>query len=368
MVNFDNFYYFMYRTIQDVTGDKEATCSYLYPHGATTKENICTFSPLLADTKNYRFFLYDQEPLSLANVSLCHLDERRNAYKHKIIFGNSEVGIIKQDILLHNRHFVDLHYFTHGFAALDWYRANRFFCLKQKTSRYDFLINCRGINGNRSYRSYLLAKLNNKSLLDNAVYSASCVENSQHYLDIIKNDHRFSETDLEFVRKNFQIDHDITYDNNFTSSASAIINENIYRKARFQIVAETCFFEDRVFLTEKVFQPIATKTPFLLAAGPGSLQYLKSYGFKTYEDILPQQDKGHWRDRLDSIVNTTEWFCNLYPTEKNIICDQMEEIAEFNYNHFYGDFFDIIYEELKTNIKQTVEYCDSLPLACSNNF
>jgi hypothetical protein len=368
MVNFDNFYYFMYRTVQDVTNNKDAIVSYLYPHGSTDPNNLCVFGGPIADTENYRFLFYDQEPLCLTNATLYNLKRRPRGYKHKVIFGNSECSKIKQDILQHNRNLVDCHYFAHGFAALDWYRANRFFCYPKAVSGYDFLINCRGINGNRAYRPYLLAKLNNKSLLENAVYSMSCKENNQHYLDIIKHNQYFSVHDYEFVQKNLQVDCDITYDDNFSSTASAVINEKLYRVVKLQIVAETCFFEDRVFLTEKVFQPIVTKTPFLLAAGPGSLQYLKSYGFKTYEDILPQLDSGHWRDRLDSIVNTTEWFCNLYPTEKNILCEEMQEIAEYNYNHFYGDFFEIIYEELKTNIKRTTEYCNSLPLAYSNNF
>ena len=367
MVNFDNFYYFMYRTIQDITGVDDVSVNYLYPHGSTDRKNICSRNPKISDKKNYAFLLYDQEPLTLPNVTSCNWDMRSRSYKRKVILGNSECGKIKQTILQHNRNLVDCHYFTHGFASLDWYRANKFYCL-QKTPRSDFLLNSHGIDANRSYRILLIAMLESRALLENATYSMSFQENNQTYFDCIKNNSNMNADDYNFVEKYLQVKEDITYDKNFSSTSSAIVNDDVYKKVRFQIVAETCFFEDRIFLTEKVFQPIVTKTPFLLAAGPASLQYLKSYGFKTYEEFLPQQDHGHWRDRLDSIVNTTEWFCNLYPTEKNILCEEMQEIAEYNYNHFYGDFFEIIYEELKTNIKRTTEYCNSLPLAYSKNF
>lgn len=357
----------MYRTIQDISKDKKNCVSYLFPHGAVGRNNLRVYNPSIEDNKNYEFLLCDQEPLTLHCASDYNFEKISKGYKRKVILGNSELGSVKKEILHHNPNWLDCYYFTHGFAALDWYRANKFYCL-EKNYRKDFLLNCRGINGNRSYRPLLVAMLESKALLENAAYSMSFEENGQTYLDAVKNNINATTDDYKFVEKYLNIKKNITYDNNFASTASAIVNDDVYKKVRFQIVAETCFFEDRIFLTEKVFQPIVTKTPFLLAAGSGSLQYLKSYGFKTYEEFLPQQDYGHWRDRLDSIVNTTEWFCNLYPTEKNILCEEMQEIAEYNYNHFYGDFFEIIYEELKTNIKRTTEYCNSLPLAYSNNF
>jgi hypothetical protein len=41
-------------------------------------------------------------------------------------------------------------------------------------------------------------------------------------------------------------------------------------------------------LTEKALRPIACGQPFILAATPGSLQYLRSYGFKTFSGYIDE--------------------------------------------------------------------------------
>jgi hypothetical protein len=49
-------------------------------------------------------------------------------------------------------------------------------------------------------------------------------------------------------------------------------------------VAETVF-DTRIHLTEKTLRPIACGHPFILAAGPGSLKYLQTYGFRTFSPL-----------------------------------------------------------------------------------
>ena len=49
------------------------------------------------------------------------------------------------------------------------------------------------------------------------------------------------------------------------------------------IITETCYWERKCHLTEKTFKPIILKQPFVLLGCAYNLEYLKSYGFKTFD-------------------------------------------------------------------------------------
>jgi hypothetical protein len=53
-------------------------------------------------------------------------------------------------------------------------------------------------------------------------------------------------------------------------------------------VLETLFDDHRWHLTEKSLRPIACGKPFVLMATPGSLQYLRQYGFKTFDGLIDE--------------------------------------------------------------------------------
>ena len=51
------------------------------------------------------------------------------------------------------------------------------------------------------------------------------------------------------------------------------------------IVTETVFDYPYVFVSEKILRPLLTKTPFIVFAAQGTLEHLKSLGFKTFSDF-----------------------------------------------------------------------------------
>ena len=113
---------------------------------------------------------------------------------------------------------------------------------------------------------------------------------------------------------------------------------------------------DRVHLTEKIFKPIVLKQPFVLLNGAGGLEYLRSYGFKTFSDF--------WSEEYDTIDNLDQRLqaaadvvnyvgsCSLKELEQ--MRDKMKPILEHNYNWFYNGFADKCWQELETNIKETL--------------
>ena len=119
------------------------------------------------------------------------------------------------------------------------------------------------------------------------------------------------------------------------------------------MVTETNFYDDKLHLTEKIFKPIAIKRPFILVSAPGNLEYLRSYGFKTFDrwidetyDSEPDPDI-----RLKLIVNEITKLSKLSSAELNDMYNQMQSILDYNHHHFFNDFKKIIVNELVDNFE-----------------
>jgi len=83
-------------------------------------------------------------------------------------------------------------------------------------------------------------------------------------------------------------------------------NPNWYNSTAFSIVAETTVRNNtQLFVTEKTFKPIAFQHPFIVFGQPGVLQYLKTQGFETYENVFDESYDNEYRldKRLNNIVN-----------------------------------------------------------------
>jgi hypothetical protein len=77
-------------------------------------------------------------------------------------------------------------------------------------------------------------------------------------------------------------------DNKFSSAASADYDPNDFINSEISVILETVFDDRRIHLTEKTLKPIACGHPFILAAGPGALEYIRSYGFKTFAPYIDE--------------------------------------------------------------------------------
>ena len=102
----------------------------------------------------------------------------------------------------------------------------------------------------------------------------------------------------------------------------------------------------------------------MLLAAPGNLEYLRSYGFKTFDGIIDESyDTIKDNDaRIDSVVAQMKWYCNLSQEEKSRVIERLAPIVEYNFQHFYGKFKEIITDELLDNTKtlfHNLKYDDS---------
>jgi hypothetical protein len=115
------------------------------------------------------------------------------------------------------------------------------------------------------------------------------------------------------------------------------------------VPTETVYFGRRTHITEKSIKAIALEMPFVLVAAAGSLQYLRSYGFRTFDDIFDESYDRETDDilRLEKVTKLLKDLDNLSAQERVEIHRACLPIVEHNYNHFYrGAFADILWHEL----------------------
>lgn len=257
--------------------------------------------------------------------------------------------------LYENNKFIGVYYWSHALISRDWFRFAEHdtgLNVKFENLRYDFLIYNRAWSGSREYRLKFCELLAQQDLLPNCKTSFSATDGNTHY------------TKHQFKNQTFKIgslDLEKLFEPNLTvATSSADYTSSDYASCAIEVVLETIFDDTRHHLTEKTLRAIACKKPFLLVATPGTLSYLRSYGFETFQGLICEdydniQDSA---DRLTAIVNELKRISLLCPDEKIKLWQQLYAIAERNQKRFFSqEFFDVIVGEYQKNLHTALERC-----------
>ena len=110
------------------------------------------------------------------------------------------------------------------------------------------------------------------------------------------------------------------------------INESVFNTTLFSVVSEGPNFwtEDYRFITLITWRTIINKHPFIFAGHPEQFEYIKSLGFKTFEDHLLIKDYAYIQDedaRLDAVVKNAKYLLDNFNS-----C--VTKDAEYNYNRY----------------------------------
>lgn len=110
--------------------------------------------------------------------------------------------------------------------------------------------------------------------------------------------------------------------------------EYFYRDIFCDIVNETRFAQPTANYSEKTYQPMFYKRPFLLVAPPYTLKYLKEQGFKTFSDFWDESydSTENHEKRLFKIFEVIDYIDAKSIEELQIIYNSMIPILEHNYN------------------------------------
>ena len=264
-------------------------------------------------------------------------------------------NIYDQTLLLHSEcrsknletyqqnQYITVYYWNHALLALDWFRYAEYAVIKQTPAK-KFLIYNRAWANTREYRLKFADLLIDYKLVNQCQTSIAVYDQNVYY-----ENHQFNNIKwrpLHRLENYFDL-------NNTTSTSSADFTIEDYENTDIEVVLETLFDDDRLHLTEKSLRPIACGQPFILAATHGSLKYIRSYGFKTFDNIIDEsydliKDPAA---RLQAIILSMQQIASWTDDERHYKISQLQQIAEFNRKHFFSSkFFNQVITELKENL------------------
>lgn len=356
MFSLDNFYYIVYANL---LAPVNTSGHYFHPFGSTSPDNVISsvnWVPTQFTGKTHFCLFFDQEPLFKIDLPL---DHRYYKTKTATILANSEHSELK-DKLCKEHNYLDWYYFFHGFAALSWYRDYKYLGQVENKFTKVFISLNRLTTKDRSYRLLLVSEMMEKNLIKHGHVSLYLNDPAQTTWqeELEYKNTKLSEAAKETVRRNLStLNGSLTVDKEHPQgdlSAYAGPGElKLNQSALWHVVSETIFYYKKLHLTEKIFKPVVSHRPFILVGAPGNLAYLKSYGFKTFDRWIDESyDSEEDGDkRISMITEQLEKLCKLSMEELRIMHAEMKEVLDHNYNHFYGEFKNIVVDEMLENFK-----------------
>ena len=341
------------------------------PHGSKKLENLKELHPsglLWQDiVMQVNITCHDQEPLNYElrspNYTNAFIKILKSAslLDHKIHNLLVVPSVYNKICLLHsekrsnhvleyqNNNCVPVYYWSHALIALDWFRFAEHVQQKKQIQK-TFLIYNRAWSGTREYRLYFAELLIKLNLQNHCQTSVNPVEPE---LDIHYETYQFENSTWQpqtRLENYFPI-------NTAKSHDSADFDIDDYNATDIEVVLETLFDDSRLHLTEKSLRPMACAQPFILAGTCGSLEYLRSYGFRTFGHVWDErydmiEDP---QERLHAIVDLMSQIAKWDLSTRERKMARARAIAEYNKKHFFSEeFFNQITTELKTNLEKGI--------------
>jgi len=367
-VPLDRLYHFVENIAQEIYGARVLIYRF-FPHGSKNIQDLNrlhTYS--WQDTiTSPAIWCHDQEPLDYDFYSKNLREFSPNQWEE--ICGRTQVSPpattnlnwtwnwFEKNLLLHSEkrsrnvelyaqggQLIPVYYWNHAVLAQDWFRYAQHVTQRKQVAK-TFLIYNRAWSGTREYRLKFLDFLLQVGLQDRCQTTVNAVEPE---LGIHYELHSFENP----AWRPTQVLENFFPANTADSHYSADFDIEDYEATDIEVVLETLFDDDRLHLTEKTLRPIACAQPFILVATHGSLEYLRSYGFKTFGHLWDEtyDTITDPKERLTAVTNLMRRIANWTPEERENKMFQAQQIAEYNRQRFFSpDFANTVTQELVTN-------------------
>ena len=345
------------------------------PFGRSDPDSVVNFGSEDVHEHNYIFF-FDQEPIHLnihtatfdavysknedihtfdpSWIPLSHVSYNKNKSQQIGAVITSERDSDNVDALCAQYGWKAYYYFFHGWAALDWYRGyDKTFLIKpiaERAPTRTFLAPNRIIAGERRHRLEMLYHIFRQGMTDNHISCpAVCPVENITIVDAAEPlVAQYPDIQDVFRAQQLPINFEGETDHPMHSCWLSLFDQAA--DSLLYLVTETVATGRRHHITEKTFKPIALGMPFVLVATAGSLEYLRSYGFKTFGHIWDESYDAIQDDheRIQAVASLLRTLCDLSVTERIALFQTCQETIEHNWNHFYnGGFERILWAELQ---------------------
>ena len=119
------------------------------------------------------------------------------------------------------------------------------------------------------------------------------------------------------------------HDNSYFS----VVNEtNFYHALQTPIPPISMFHTDGVFISEKLYKPIAYRHPFIVVALPKTLEYIRKCGYKTFDGIFDESydliEDDH--ERMDAVIAEILRVARWSHEEWAKVQPEIKSIVDFN--------------------------------------
>ena len=119
--------------------------------------------------------------------------------------------------------------------------------------------------------------------------------------------------------------------------------DNTYKKELFldsciNIVTETSFIDNELFISEKILKPILMYQPFIVLGPSNILSHLKTYGFKTFSDFWDESYDTieYHEERLKTVIKLINELNSKSIEELNELYQKTKDICIYNRRLFYS--------------------------------
>jgi hypothetical protein len=250
----------------------------------------------------------------------------------------------KDDVILITSNLVDFNNYNFTIIPYNYFGNHINFLPMSKLDKIDL----------KNYQNNYNKFLNNKNKLHFLCFNGIPRLNRILMFDELNQNKKLidkSITTLRGMDKNYY--YDVPTWENQKIGGGARLNIQAHLDCFVNIITETLFDIDSIFLSEKTYKPIYLCQPFIVFGNPHSLKKLKELGYKTFDKWWDESydNEIDINKRFDKIVNILEQISEWDIDKCFEIKKEMQDILIHNYKHMFKiDDILNLFNILKTDI------------------
>lgn len=245
------------------------------------------------------------------------------------------------------------YYFYHGWACQDWFRGyDKSFLIPRARDRAPtrtFMSPNRIVGGRRDHRVLFLYNIFKQQLEHNHISAPRVCQFENVDISQVANKYCNTYPDILQVFEQATLPRLFAGEESQRMTSCWLTNFAEAQDSLVYVPTETVYFGRRTHITEKTFKAIALEMPFVLVAPAHSLEYMRSYGFKTFDGIFDESYDLETDDilRVEKVTRLLKDLDNLNCQERQQIHRACIPIVEHNFRHFYrGGLSHVLWAEL----------------------